>query len=338
MKKIACEEHYITPEFISYLRSRKEFPRREAVEIDGKKMEKEWWSATNFNIVDPAKPNPSLDLDEGRIEAMDKAGIDMQVLSCTFPGAFDGDDGATVAEKTNNTLAAAIKRHPKRYAGFASIAAQFPETAADELERAVTKLGFKGLMINGHVRGEYLDDKKYWPIFERAAALDVPIYIHPRSPAAGMLEYYTAVPALASAAWGYGAEAGLNAMRLIGSGLFDRYPKLQIIVGHMGEAIPFWIWRIDNKWPRDTKGSKLNLKKNPAYYIQNNLYVTTSGNFWLPALQYCCSVLGTERVLFAVDYPYESNELGVEFIESAPISDNDKEKICHLNAEKLFKL
>ena len=192
--------------------------------------------------------------------------------------------------------------------------------------------------------GEYLDNKNFWPILEAASKLDVPIYIHPKFPPAEMLKPYLGYPGLSSAVLGFAADASLHAMRLILSGVFDKYPNLKIILGHMGEALPFWLWRMDSRIKEEIKQNEIaakyykDFKKNPSEYFKENFYVTTSGMFWHPALVFVCQVLGADRILFATDYPYESGKEAVEFLKTAPISKADKEKIAHKNAEKLFKL
>jgi len=346
VKKIAIEEHFHTEEYIKYLYSRKEWPRREIIEEGGKRIAREWWSETHYRLMDPDQPSPLTDLGEGRLKRMDEAGIDMQVVSLSFPGIelFDAAGGTAMARSTNNELSNAVKRYPDRLAGLAAIAPQNPDAAAKELERAVVKLGLKGAVVNGHIHGEYLDDKKYWVIFEVAEKLDVPIYIHPKMPSPDMIKPYLAYPGLASAILGFAAEASLHAMRLILSGVFDKYPKLKIILGHLGEAIPFWLWRIDSRWIEEKRADPSsaefykNYRKSPAQCFKDNFYVTLSGMFWQPVLQFVCSVLGSDKVMFATDYPYESSKFAAEFIESVQLSLTDKEKICHLNAEKLLKL
>lgn len=283
---------------------------------------------------------------EGRLKDMDESGIDMQVISCVFPlDSFDSASDATATVKrVNDQLSRVVKKYPKRFAGFASLAPQDPKAAANELERAVKDLGFKGAMVGSNVKGEYYDNQKYWVIFERAEKLGVPIYLHPSVPSPDMIKPYLTYPVLTRSMWGFAAEAGLSAMRLICSGVFDKYPGLKIILGHMGESIPYWLWRIDNRWDLaqnvqpDVKVYVVKLRKKPAQYFRDNFYVTTSGMFWAPVLQFVCSVLKDDRVLFAVDYPQESNKVAAQFIESAPISDGLKEKVCHLNAEKLLRL
>jgi 5-carboxyvanillate decarboxylase len=346
MRKIAIEEHFHTEEYIKYLHSRKEYPRRDFVEKEGKRFMRDWWSPTNYKLFDTDRPSKINDLGEGRLKEMDEAGIDMQVLSLSFPGVelFDPSDGTSISKVVNDELSKVVKHHQDRFAGFAAIAPQAPQAAADELERAVNELGLKGAAINGNIKGEFLDDQRFWPIFERAEKLDVPLYIHPKMPPAEMLKPYLAYPGLASGLLGFAAEASLHAMRLICSGIFDTYPGLKIILGHLGESIPFWLWRIDSRFLEEKESDPAsaevykNLQKNPSQYFKDNFYVTTSGMFWQPVLQFVCSVLGADKILFAADYPYESSGEAVQFMESVQLSDSDKDKICHLNAEKLFGL
>ena len=348
MKKIAVEEHFLTDEFIEYLHTRKEAPRRDIIEKEGKTFIRDWWSPTKYRLLDPDLPHKNMitDLGEIRLKVMDEAGIDMQVLSFSMPGVevLDASDGTSQAKMINDRLSQAVTQYPERFAGFAAIAPQDPNAAADELERAVKKLGLKGAVVNGNIRGEFLDERKYWAIFERAEQLDVPIYIHPKMPPADMLKPYLAYPGLAMAMAGFAAEASLHAMRLICSGVFDRYPRLKIILGHLGEAIPFWLWRIDSRYEEEKNNDAAsaeaykNLQKLPSQYFKENFYVTTSGMYWEPVLQFVTSVLGSDRILFATDYPYESTTEATQFIESAQIDDDDKEKICHLNAERILRL
>ena len=339
MKKISIEEHFATEAYVDYLRSRRDVPKREFIEDDkGRKIEVEWWAPSNFMVIDPNLTSRLCDLGEGRLRDMDESSIDMQVLSLSFPGVelFDAADGTFWAKSINDGLSEVIKKHPKRFAGFATLAPQDPDVAAIELERAVKDLGLKGALINSHIRGEYLDDQKYWVIFEKAEKLAVPIYIHPRQPSPDMLKPYLTYPALAHAMLGFAAEVSLHAMRLICSGVFDKYPDLKIILGHLGEALPFWLWRQDTMWNRFpfTKQPQ----KTPSQYFKDNFFVTTSGMFWQPVLQFVYSVLGADRILFAVDYPHESNRAAVQSMEDMPICSSDKEKLYHLNAETLLAL
>jgi 5-carboxyvanillate decarboxylase len=344
VKKIAIEEHFHTKGYVKYLFSRKEWPKRDLFEEGGKRLVRDWWSASAFRLLEPG-PGKLTDLGEGRLAEMDEAGIDMQVLSLSFPGVemFEASDGTAVAKSVNDELSDAVRRFPERLAGFAAIAPQNPEAAAEELERAVMKLGLKGAVVNGHIRGEYLDDSKYWPIFERAQELDVPIYIHPKMPSPDMIKPYMAYPGLASAMLGFSAEASLHAMRLILSGVFDRYPGLKIILGHLGEALPFWLWRLDSRFEEEKSDPASaafykDHRKSPGQCFKDNFYVTLSGMFWQPVLQFVCSVLGSGRIMFAADYPYESSRLASQFIESVEIGEDERANICHKNAEAILKL
>jgi 5-carboxyvanillate decarboxylase len=342
MRRISIEEHFFTKEYMDYLYSRKDCPRWERVEDENHRMTTRIWETPSFppSVVGPDRLNRSgllLDMGEGRLKDMDKAGIDVAVLSLGNPGAdaFDEPDGSTWARKTNDELAGAVRRYPKRFAGLAALAPKDPHGAADELRRAVTELGLKGALINSHIQGEYLDERKYWVLFETAEKLGVPLYIHPRWPSPDMLKPYLPYPGLQRAMWGFAAETGLHAMRLILSGVFDRYPGLKIILGHLGEALPFWLWRMDNKCPPSLGRS---IGKKPSEYVKQNFLVTTSGVFSRPPFLCTYMSLGPENILFATDYPFEPVKEAVDFMDSVPICESDKEKIYHLNAEKLFAL
>lgn len=288
-----------------------------------------------------------LDVGKGRIQEMDRYDVDMQILSITAPGVqiFSDQKAVELACKINDQLAMLVADYPNRYAGLATIAPQVPEQAALELERAVQTLGMKGAIINSHTQGEYLDDPKYWSLFDAAQSLDVPIYLHPRTPSPSMLSPFLAY-GLEGAGWGFAAETSLHAMRLILSGVFDRFPNLNVVLGHMGEGIPFWLSRIDSHFSKRTWTQGMDsdftqvkqLKKQPSQYFKENFFITTSGMNWSPALMFAISVLGADRILFAIDYPYESISKAVEGFENTAISANDKKKIYHLNAIKLFNL
>ena len=343
-KKICVEEHFSTPEHMDLLRSilEKKYPSPEVLQ-----QEKYMLSDAPFLGRPPSNPltqkrlSRLYDVGKARIEEMDKFKIDIQVVSLVCPGVqvFEPAVALKLAKKFNNHLAALIKEYPKRFFGLTCLAPQVPEAAADELERGVRDLKFKGGIINSHTKGEYLDNKKYWVIFERAQKLGVPIYLHPRSPSPDMMKPYLGYPMLDSAMWGFGAEAGLHAMRLICSGVFDEYPKVKIILGHLGENIPFQLSRIDDRWAAGiSSGGATKLKKLPGQYFRDNFVVNTSGMFSHPALALTLSVLGADSIMFAVDYPMEDPEEAISFMNTAPISDEDKEKIYHLNAERVFSL
>ncbi len=282
---------------------------------------------------------PGLDeLGDARIQAMDEAGIAVQVLSHTKPGVQEIDDvklATSLAASANDRLAEAVAAHPTRFAGFATLATAAPEAAARELERTVTEYSFKGAMINGHTKGEYLDNPRFWPIFETAQALDVPIYLHPANPHPAVLEaYYKDYPVLGYAPWGYAVETGTHVLRLILSGVFDRFPNLKMVIGHMGELLPFALWRADGrltpKYPH--------LKKSVRQTFMDHFSLTTAGVFSTPELMCTASVVGFDNMLFSVDYPFESNFEAVRWFESLPIADSDRAKLAHLNAERLLKL
>ncbi len=286
-----------------------------------------------------------------RLKDMDAAGIDMQVLSWSDGGeGLVGDEGIAKARRHNDKFAELVQRYPDRFAGFCMIPWQEPSAAVEELERAVKELGLQGPKVKSYLDNlDRLDHKKYWPIFEKMNELDVPMFLHPTEAHPDGAKLYEGYPVLASKMYGYAADVHLAAMRLILSGLFDEYPRLKIILGHMGEGLPFHIWRVSGATP--PKGMTLPnmpgglstssgpvLKKTAGDYIRENFFAATSGNFFHPAL-ICSYMAMPDHVLFGVDWPPESNGEAVKFMETAPIlSDSDKEKIYHLNAERIFKL
>ena len=278
-----------------------------------------------------------MDLDDERIAIMDQHGIDMQVLALASPGVqvFDPATASALAISANDQLVAAIARHPTRYAGLAAIAPHDPQGAVKEIERAATKLDLRGIIINSHTHGEYLDLPKFRPVLEAAAAFDMPIYLHPRAPSPQMLPVFQV--GLELAIWGYQVEASLHAMRLIISGVFDEIPNLRFILGHGGEGIPFWLDRVDVRYGAGViKRNKLNRK--PSDYFRDNFIITTSGLNWTPALKMCIEVLGADHMMFAVDYPFEDTAFMVDRMDNAGISDADKAMIYHGTAQRLFRL
>jgi 5-carboxyvanillate decarboxylase len=280
------------------------------------------------------------DLGERRIRAMDEGGISMQLVVIGSPGvqAFDPSEGTALAGLANDRLAAACKAYPTRLAGLAAVAPQNPSGAAAELERAVKTLGLKGAIINSHTNGEYLDDKKFWPIFEAAQALDVPIYLHPREPSPRMAGPL-GMPGF-RVAWGYGVETGTHVMRLIAGGVFDTFPHLKLVIGHMGESIPFTLERIDNRylWELEIGGFARTMQKLPSQYFRDNIIVTTSGmNYRLP-LMMTIELLGIDNLLFAADWPFEKARDAVDAMDAMPLSEEDREKIYHRNAKRVFRL
>jgi 2,3-dihydroxybenzoate decarboxylase len=283
------------------------------------------------------------DLGERRIADMDATGIARQLLLLTSPGVqvFDPATGSAIARDTNDVLSESIRRHPDRYAGLAAIAPHDPANAAKELERSVRSLGLKGAVVNSHTQGRYLDEPEFWPIFEAAEALDVPVYIHPNTPPPAMIAPF--LPrGLDGAIFGFAVETGLHLLRIVVGGVFDRFPKLKIVVGHLGEGLPFWLFRLDFMH-RSMVGSKRYpgaqpLKKKPSDYLRENVWVTTSGMQWAPAILFCQQVLGFERVLYAMDYPYQFVPEEVRVTDEMAISEAQRELLYRTNAERLFKL
>lgn len=282
------------------------------------------------------------DLGEGRLADMDAAGIDFQVLSPSSPGTHlqSPADAMATARDANDLLFEAVNAHPDRFAGFALLPMPAPEAAAGELERCVRALGFKGAMIHGHVNGTFLDDPSFSPVFACAEQLDVPVYLHPTPPTPAIFDaYFSGLPGntgevLAGAAWGWHAETGLHALRLVLNGVFDRFPGLTIVIGHMGENLPFSLARADSV----LSPAASHLERRVADYFHEHFYVTTSGYFTLPPFQCALAVFGIDRLLFSVDYPFAHNEEGRKFLDSVPLSPADHEKLAHLNAEQLFGL
>lgn len=284
-----------------------------------------------------------LDLDAGRLADMDMSGIDVQLLMHTAPGVqvFDAPTANSLAAASNDVVAEAIRKHPDRFAGLALIAPQDPAAAGKELERAVKTLGLKGAVINSHTRGEFLNDQKFWGVFEAAEALDVPIYIHPSGPPPEIARPFTE-RGLDGAIYGFAVECGLHLLTIITSGAFDRFPKLQLVFGHLGEGAPFWIPRFDYMHAAQVRSKRYEalkpLKRKVSDYLRENIYITTSGMNWAPAVMYCRSVLGNDRVLFAQDYPYQFEPSEVVAMDALPVSDAEKKAFYQSNAEKVFGL
>jgi 2,3-dihydroxybenzoate decarboxylase len=280
-----------------------------------------------------------LDIGAGRIAHMDKVGMDVEVLSLTSPGVqiFDADRATRLAGEANDALAEAIMANPTRLAGLAAVAPQDPQAAAREIERG-KKLGLSGVIINSHTRSEYLDLAKYRPILEAAEALDMPIYLHPREPGPSMVTPYLDY-GLYFATWGFSAETGLHAMRLIMSGAFDRHPGLRIVLGHMGEGIPHWLKRIDNRYALQVKiGATEKLPRRPSEYFLENFYITTAGVTDMAVLKLGLAELGEDRIMFAADYPYEDDAEAVQFMDGAEVTEEQRRKTYETNALRIFKL
>jgi 2,3-dihydroxybenzoate decarboxylase len=280
------------------------------------------------------------DFDEMRIQEMDEAGIDLQVVSHGAPATqrLNADVAVELSKRVNDRLAATVSRFPKRLAAFGVLPTADADAAADELSRIVERLGFKGAMLHGMAHGLFLDDKRFWPIFARAEALDVPIYLHPATPHPAVMDVYYKdyakdFPMVIRAAWGFTVETATLAVRLVLSGVFDKHPNLKIVLGHFGETLPFFIWRIDQALKRP--GQK------PMSFRDifcGHFYVTTSGNFSDPTLLCTMAEMGVDRIIFAVDWPFVANRPGVEWFDRAPLSDADKVKIFSGNAKKLLRI
>ncbi|HSU76804.1 MAG TPA: amidohydrolase family protein [Burkholderiales bacterium] len=322
MRVIAIEEHFLTPLYREKVAANEY--RNFYLTSRGQQM--------GHDIVEQ-----NMDLGAKRLAQMDAHGVDLQVLSFGSPGpqAFGADVAIPMARDANDRLHAAVKAHPTRFAGFAALPTAEPRAAVGELERCVTTLGFKGAMIHGHQRGEFLDAKKYWPIWERAEALGVPVYLHPALPHPDALKaYFDGCEELARAPWGFAVDTSCHFLRLVFAGVFDAYPRLKIILGHLGEGLPFAMHRMnEHSWGA---AERRGLKKQPLEYLRDNLVVTTSGNWFEPAFVCTLLALGADNILFAIDWPYEANKTGMAFLRALSISDADKEKIAHRNAERLL--
>ena len=324
MKIIAIEEHFTTPMY------------REKV---GANEFRNFYLTSRGEQIGHDIAAELGDLGARRIAHMDACGVDVQVLSFGSPGpqAFGADVAIPMARDANDRLHEAVRAHPDRFAGFAALPTADPQAAAAELERAVTKLGFKGAMIHGHTQGSFLDEKKYWVIFERAQALGVPIYLHPALPHPDAVKaYFEGYEDLARAGWGFALDTSCHFLRIVFAGVFDAYPDLKIILGHLGEGLPFAMHRLDDHTRPSAR--RRGLRKTPLEYLRDNLLVTTSGNWYEPAFVCTFLALGADNILFAIDWPYEANTAGMDFFRKLSISDGDKEKIAHLNAERILRL
>jgi predicted TIM-barrel fold metal-dependent hydrolase len=323
MRTITLEEHFTTPGFLNG-------PGRVFTELAARTGDH------MVRILEKAR-----DVGEGRIAEMDAAHIDMQVLSLNAPGVeqLDGAEAAVLAREANDFVVAAVKRHPARFAGFATLPTAAPQEAADELERTVREHGFKGALINGHHRGRYLDDKFFSPILERAESLGVPLYIHPTQPPQPVIDasYGGFTPQVtywfSMAGWGWHIETAIHVLRMILGAVFDRYPKLQIIIGHMGEALPFMLSRLDIMTTAIT-----GLKRPVSAYLRENVHYTFSGFNYTPTFLDLLLQVGVDRIMFSADYPYGSMAQARAFLDQLPVSAADRERIAHGNAERLLGL
>jgi uncharacterized protein len=321
MRVITLEEHFVSQAFVDLI----------------------GYGLGAQDAVDPSAPEIT-DIGELRLKHMDDSGIDVQVISHVVPTfrPIPAERQIEIATGANNQAARAVADHPDRFAAFAALPMGDPDAAVNELDRAVGELGFVGALVNGRADGRFLDHPSLFPVLERAAALDVPIYLHPGLPTESLRrEHYEGLSpaisyALATAAWGWHAETGLHVLRVIAARIFDRLPKLQIIIGHMGEMIPFMLERAD-EWLTPA-AQREGLQRSVADTFRSNFWVTTSGMFTPLPFQLLQQIIGSDRILFSVDYPFSTNRQGRAFLDALPISPADKKKISHLNAEKLLKL
>ena len=286
-----------------------------------------------------------LDVDGERLREMDAHGVAFAILSLNAPGVqsvHDRTRAIDLARRGNDALAEAVARHPDRYAAFAALPLQDPEAASEELSRAVKDLGFKGAMVNGYSQvGNpdtviYYDDPIYKPFWATIAGLNVPFYLHPRDPLPSRVPNYDGHPWLWGASWAFGVETATHALRLMASGIFDTHPQLTAILGHLGEMLPYCIWRFDHRVTKRPRG--IPARRTFTEYLRANFYVTTSGNFHTPTLVQAVTELGVDRVLFSVDYPFEEVGDAARWFDNADIPEADRQKIGRTNAQTLFSL
>jgi 5-carboxyvanillate decarboxylase len=333
LRKIATEEAWTPSEVAEALRA--------VVRRGGRNLD----LALLKGIYDPPPGAPPrflpqlLDVERLRLAEMDASGVDMHLLSLTAPGVqmFAPDIAGTLARLSNDRLAEIVRRQPKRFAALASFAPQDPRAAAKEMERAVNTLKLNGFIVNSHTENAYLDQPRFWPILEAAQGLDAPLYIHPRAPSDGMAEpfrdYRTEGPV-----WGYGVETGTHAVRLMLSGVLDRFPRLRIVLGHMGEALPFWMWRLDFMGAPGARAAGRPNQLKPSEYFKRNFAITTSGLEDPLALRFCIDKLGIASIMWAIDYPFQPTAPAVKFLETAPLSDQERRQIAYGNAERIFRI
>ena len=338
-ERIATEEAFATPDLFDCYR---QIIENKSVDDPG------FYSLWGHYLLDTSERPVAvrrrlLDLDDERIADMDATGISRQIISLTAPGVqiLDTATAVSVAASANDQLAEAVARHPDRFSGLAAMAPQDPPAAAKEIERGINVLGFNGVILNSHTHGEYFDNQKFWEIFEAAEQLNVPIYLHPTTPSKGMIG-----PLLESgldgAIYGFAVETGMHLLRIIVSGAFDRFPKLRIVVGHLGEALPFWLFRLDFMHAAmvraDRYTSVKSLEKRPSDYLRENVWITTSGMAWEPAIMFVRSVIGADHVMYAMDYPYQFVPDEVTVTDNLPIDDAEKKAFYQTNAETVFSL
>jgi 5-carboxyvanillate decarboxylase len=337
--RIATEEAFGPPEM---------FGRYREILASGGDIDPGFRSLWGFYSASPSPRATTImerltDLGPRRLADMDATGIDRQVIALTAPGVqiLNRDDAVGIAELANDRLAEAMRRYPSRFSGMTAIAPQDPNQAAKEIERGARKLGMSAVVVNSHTHGEYLDETKFWPIFEAAEAMGQPLYIHPQTPSRRMIGPMLD-KGLDSALFGFAVETGLHLLRIIVAGVFDRFPKLQIIVGHCGEALPFWMFRFDYMHAASVRAGRYAsmqpLQRKVSDYLRENVYVTTSGMAWEPAISFCQKVLGMDRVLYAMDYPYQYEADEVRTCDNLPLTQADKKRFFEQNAKTVFGL
>ncbi|WP_425106407.1 amidohydrolase family protein [Ancylobacter sp.] len=316
MRKIALEEHFTTPELAAHVAR-----------------------PTQSDALFADVERRLADFDALRLEMMDRTGIARMVLSVTTPGVQglrDTMEAIRLARNANDFLAREVSKRPDRYAGFAHLALQDAEAAAGELERAVRDLGFCGALINGQTNGHYLDEERYLPFWERVEELGVPVYLHPGA-MADQPAMFAHRPEIGGPVWAWTAETAAHALRLVLGGTLTRFPGVRIILGHMGETLPFLLWRLDSRRQFDL-GETLPPEALPSAIIRRSIKVTTSGVCDPVALAATLEALGEDNVMFSVDYPYEDPDVAATFIDTAPIAEEVRAKVCHGNAERLLGL
>ncbi len=322
MRTITLEEHFVTPGFL-------DGPARDL-------REQSRGLASAERLVSDLS-----DIGEGRIAQMDAAGIDVQVLSLTQPGAeqLEAADAIALARDANDVLADAMSKYPKRFSGFAVLPLAAPDRAVREFEHRVSNQKFVGTIIHGHQRGRYLDDKFFWPVLEAAEQLRAPIYLHPTRPPAPVIEASfggfapRVTEVLAGPGFGWHIETAIHVLRMVLGGVFDRFPNLQVVIGHMGEGLPFFMQRVDRMPVEVTK-----LKRPVSAYLRDNLHYTFGGFNFAPTFLDLLLEIGVDRIMFSADYPYASMAKARAFLEQIPVSAADRARIAHGNAEKLFRL
>lgn len=317
MKYIGIEEHFVTPDLVGYGGSSASIAQPQA------------WAKASRQL---------LDLFDERLVEMDKARLDVQVLSLNSPGIQAETSPAVAVDKAvavNDFLASVIAERSDRFDGFCALPLQDPEAAADELERAVTVLGLRGALVNAHTQGTYLDDRRYDVLWDRAVALNVPLYLHPAN-GVDTSHVFSDHPEMVGPMWSWGVDTSTHALRLIFGGVFDRFPAAKLLLGHMGEGLPFVLWRLDSRWEfHNRHGVELELG-HPSSYIKRNFYVTTSGACDSVPLRATIDALGIDHVLFGTDYPFEEADVATQWLAGANISQAEREKIAYKNAESLL--